>query len=156
MASNGSCFIVTWTIFKNHLLEIGLTQNRQTVSLRTLTTVDLFYFMMCTVPAWIEIQWNSIWLRVWSHMASHYTWGSMTTLHDLRGVLGRPLATFFWALSQFHGHGSWLVCKVALSNFVHPLELRLSHDWLGHLLVDISLSLIEGGEGQFCIPSWPL
>ena len=27
MASNGSCFMVTWTIFKNHLLEVGLTQN---------------------------------------------------------------------------------------------------------------------------------
>jgi hypothetical protein len=27
MASNGSCFMVTWTIFKNHLLEEGLTQN---------------------------------------------------------------------------------------------------------------------------------
>ena len=24
MASNGSCFMVTWTIFKNHLLEVGL------------------------------------------------------------------------------------------------------------------------------------
>jgi hypothetical protein len=42
MASIGSCFIVTWTIFKNHLLEVGLTQNRETMALRTLTTVDLF------------------------------------------------------------------------------------------------------------------
>jgi hypothetical protein len=46
MASNGSCFMVTWTIFKNHLLEVGLTQNRETMKLRTLTTVDLFYFIM--------------------------------------------------------------------------------------------------------------
>jgi hypothetical protein len=28
----------------------------------------------------------------------------VTTLHDFGGVLG----------SQFHGHGSWLVCEVAL------------------------------------------
>jgi hypothetical protein len=27
MASNGSCFMITWTILKNHLLEVGLTQN---------------------------------------------------------------------------------------------------------------------------------
>ena len=47
MASNESCFIVTWTIFKNHLLEAGLTQNRETMALRMLTTVDLFYFIMC-------------------------------------------------------------------------------------------------------------
>jgi hypothetical protein len=33
MASNGSCFKVTWIIFKNHLLEVGLTQNRETISL---------------------------------------------------------------------------------------------------------------------------
>ena len=44
MAPNGSCFMITWTIFKNHLLEIGLTQNHGTMALRTLTTVELFYF----------------------------------------------------------------------------------------------------------------
>ena len=45
MASNG--FMVTWTIFKNHLLEVGLTQMRETTVLRTLIPVDLFYFNMC-------------------------------------------------------------------------------------------------------------
>ena len=49
-------------------------------------------------PAWIEIHWNSIWLRAWSHMASHYTWGSVTILHDFGGALGWPLDNFFWAL----------------------------------------------------------
>ena len=29
MASNGSCFTVTWIIFKNHLLEVGLIQTRR-------------------------------------------------------------------------------------------------------------------------------
>ena len=50
VASNGSCFMVTWTIFKNHLLEVGLTQNRETMTLRTLTTVDLFYVIMRVDP----------------------------------------------------------------------------------------------------------
>ena len=50
MASNGSCFMVTWIIFKNHLLEVGLTQNQETMALQTLTTVDLFYFIMCEDP----------------------------------------------------------------------------------------------------------
>ena len=63
-------------------------------------------------PAWIENPWNNIWLRDWSRMTSHYTWGSVTTLHDFKGVLGRPLDTFF-GLPQFHGHVSWLVCEVA-------------------------------------------
>ena len=47
MASNGSCVMVTLTNFKNHLLEVGLTQNQETMALRTLTTVDLFYFIIC-------------------------------------------------------------------------------------------------------------
>ena len=47
MASNGSCFMVTWIIFKNHLLELGLTQNWETMALRMPTIVDLFYFIMC-------------------------------------------------------------------------------------------------------------
>ena len=51
-------------------------------------------------PAWIEIHWNSIWLWAWSHMISHYTWGSVITLHDFGGVLGWPSDTFFWALTM--------------------------------------------------------
>ena len=48
MASNGSCFMVIWTILKNHFLEVGLTQNHwETMVLRMFTTVDLFYFIMC-------------------------------------------------------------------------------------------------------------
>ena len=51
VASNGSCFMVTWTIFKNLLLKVDLTQNRETMALRILTTVDLFYFfIMCEDP----------------------------------------------------------------------------------------------------------
>jgi hypothetical protein len=34
--------MVTGTLFKNHLFEVGLTQNRETVALQMLTTVDLF------------------------------------------------------------------------------------------------------------------
>jgi hypothetical protein len=77
-------------------------------------SLELFCHMW--EPTWIDIYWNSIWLRVRSHMTSLYTWGSMTTLHDCGGVLGWPLDTFF-GLSQFHGHGSWLVCEVALIYF---------------------------------------
>jgi hypothetical protein len=41
MASNGSCFMVTWIFKKNHLSEVGLTQKRETMALQTFTTVDL-------------------------------------------------------------------------------------------------------------------
>ena len=51
-------------------------------------------------PTWIDIHWNSIWLKARSHMTSHYTWGSMITLHDFGLVLGWPWDTFFWALTN--------------------------------------------------------
>ena len=98
MASNGSCFMFTWTLFKNHLLKVGLTQKQETLALRNLTTVDLLYFIMCEDHAWIEIHWTSIWLRARSHMTSHYTWGLVTTLHNFGSVLKWPLDTSFWAL----------------------------------------------------------
>jgi hypothetical protein len=46
MAPNGSCFHVIWTIFRNHLLEVGLTQDWETMALQMLTTIDLFYFII--------------------------------------------------------------------------------------------------------------
>ena len=58
-----------------------------------------FIFHHAWGPAWIKIHWNNIWLRARLHMTSHYTWGSVTTLCDFGGVLGRPLDTFFWALT---------------------------------------------------------
>ena len=50
MALNGSCFMVTWIIFNNHLLDVGLTQNWETTALKTLTIVDLFYIIICEDP----------------------------------------------------------------------------------------------------------
>jgi hypothetical protein len=46
-------------------------------------------------------------------MTSHYTWGSVTTLHDFGGVVERPLDTYYWAL-KIPGSWPWLLCKVAL------------------------------------------
>jgi hypothetical protein len=42
--------MVTWIIFKNHLLEAGFTQNREIMALRTFTIVGLFYFIMREDP----------------------------------------------------------------------------------------------------------
>ena len=50
MASNGSCFMAVGLFSDNHLLEVGLTQNRKTMALKTLTIVDLFYIIMCEDP----------------------------------------------------------------------------------------------------------
>ena len=78
VALNGSCFMVTWIVFMIHLLEEGLTQNREIVALWNFTTVGLLYFITCEDPEWIKIHWNSIWLRARFHMIAHYTWGPVT------------------------------------------------------------------------------
>ena len=86
MASNGSCVMITWIIFKNHLLEVGLTQN---MVFQHLTTIDSLYLIMCEDPTWTF----RVWLRVshiWLHttlegMWSHYVilelpWDTLWTL----------------------------------------------------------------------------
>jgi hypothetical protein len=36
--------------FQNHLVEVGRTQNRETMAFQMLTTDALFYFIMCEDP----------------------------------------------------------------------------------------------------------
>ena len=52
-------------------------------------------------PTWIEFHWNSIWWRARSHMASHYTWGSVTTLHIFGGVVGTAFGHFLLDSHKF-------------------------------------------------------
>ena len=90
MASNGSCFMVAWFV-----LETTSWCSRHNTNLEdhgTPNTHNRWFILFYHVwgPAWIEIHSNSIWLRVRSHMTSHYTWGPVTTLHDFGGVLGWP------------------------------------------------------------------
>ena len=46
MAVNGSCFMVTWTILKNHLLEVGLTKNWETMALEHSQKL-VYYVISC-------------------------------------------------------------------------------------------------------------
>ena len=114
MVSNGSCFMVIWIIFKNHLLGVDLTQNQETMAFRTLTTTDLLYFYHVWRSAWIEIDWNSIWLRVghiWLHTTPEGPWPHYMIL----GVCWDSLCALSFGLSHIHGHGSWVVCEVGPS-----------------------------------------
>ena len=100
MASSALCFMLTLTIFKSHLLEVGLTQLGKIMALQ-LNAHNRWFILFCHGwgTARIAIHWNSIWLRARSHMTSHYTWEFVGTLHDFGGVLGRPLDTFSWAFT---------------------------------------------------------
>ena len=115
MASNGSSFMATWIICKK-IPPFGGRPNTKLGDHNTLNTHNRWFVLCYHVVRTCtkRFQWNSIWLRDRSHMTSDYTWISVTTLHDFGSVLGQPPNTFFWAL-QFHGHGSWLMCEVALN-----------------------------------------
>jgi hypothetical protein len=49
--------------------------------------VTLILFDHVWEPTWMKIHWTRIWLRARSHMTSHYTWGSVTTLHGFGGCI---------------------------------------------------------------------
>ena len=112
-----SCFMVTWTIFKNHLVEVGRPENHwETMALRTLTIIGLFYFIvcedMCELYTFIDIAfgWGSG--HIWLHTKLEGPWPHYT----ISEVCWDNLWTLSLGLSQVHGHGSWLVCEVALSS----------------------------------------
>ena len=128
MASNGSCFMVTWIIFKNHLLEVGLTQIRESMGTPNTYNRWLVLFYHAWGPAQTKIHWNSISLRTRSHMTSHYTWGFVITLHDFGGVLGRPLDTSFWALTV-----SWSQLLACVWSGPYMMLNSLSKFWEYHL-----------------------
>ena len=97
---------IEWVMFRGHLdffqkPPLGGRPNTKLGDHGTPNTHNRWFILLYHVwgPAWIEIHWNSIWLRARSHVTSHYTWGPATTLHDFGGVLGRPLDTCFWALT---------------------------------------------------------
>ena len=100
MASNGSCFMATWIIFKK--IPLGCRSNiRLGWPWHSETSQPLVYYILS-------------WVRSPSHMTWHYTWGLVPTLHEFGSALGQLLDTSF-GLSQFHGHNYWLACVVALS-----------------------------------------
>ena len=59
----------------------------------------LFYHVW--ESTWIKIHWNSIWLRAWSHTASHYTWGSWPHYMILEVVLGTAIGHFLLGSHNF-------------------------------------------------------
>ena len=98
---------IEWTMFHGHLDYfqkplLGGRPNTKPKYHGTPNTHNCWFILVHHVwgSAWIETHRNNIWLRARSFMTSHYTWGFVTTLHDCGGVLGRPLDTFSWALTN--------------------------------------------------------
>ena len=96
-------------------------------------------------PVWIKIHWNGIWLRARSHMTSHHSWGSATTIHDFGGVLEQPLDTFFWALTISWSRLLACVCDVTLKlcTLVQCLEENFGHNWLKSYCFHVQLVIYK-------------
>ena len=95
MASNRSCFMVTWIVFKTHLLEVGLKHNWETMAPQMLTNRWFILLYHVRGPTWTEIHWNSIWL-------GPVTYGC--TLH----LRIHDHTTWFWrCLGTSFGHFIW-------------------------------------------------
>ena len=135
MVLNGSCFTGHLDYFQKPPL--GGKPNRKPGDHGISNVRSRWFILFHRVwgPAWIEIHWNSIWSRARSHRTPHTTfegrWPHSMTLE----VCWDGLRTLSLGLPQFHGHGSWLVCEVALSsvhiNTVSPIELIRSSSWVG-------------------------
>ena len=100
----GSCFMVTWTLFKIHLVEVDLTHlNREITALRNLTIIGFLYrnpLKQHLVESPITVDFT-------------LPRGPVTTNMILQNVFGRPRDTSF-ELSLFHGHGSSFVAHPPL------------------------------------------
>ena len=93
---------VSWSLglfLKNYLLEVGPTQNQETMALQTLTTINLFYFIMredLHEQKLIEIAFGWGPNHVWLHTTLEDTWPHHMILEV---SWEQPLDTFFWALA---------------------------------------------------------
>jgi hypothetical protein len=114
VASNGACFIVHLDYFQ--ILPLGGRPNTKPRDHGTMNTHNCWFVLYYHVrwPAWIKIHWNNMWLRAWLHMTSHTLEGPWPNYMILKVCWDGLWTLSFW-LSPFHGHGSWLVCEVALS-----------------------------------------
>jgi hypothetical protein len=64
MASNRSCFMVSWTIFKNNILEVVRSSTKPgDHGIPNVCDRWFILFYHAWGPAWIRIHWNSIWVE---------------------------------------------------------------------------------------------
>ena len=116
--------------FINHFLKVGLTQNLKTVALRTLATIDLFYFIICEDPHdlkknhWTCIGWGLG--HIWLHTILEGLWPHYMILE----AFWDGLWTLSFGLEQFHGRGKWLLGQFAhKAHGMWPLHFKHSHWW---------------------------
>ena len=133
LALNGSCFMVTWIVFKNHLFEICLTQNRKTMALWTLTTVGLSYVIISKhLHEWrfIEIAFDWGPSHTWVHNTLDDPWPHYMILEVC--CWDSLLDTLFWA-PTIQTYSFWLVCESGSKAWFHvavPVRFVIEWKWV--------------------------
>ena len=83
--------------------------------------------------AQIEIHRNSIWFERMITYGVTLHWEGPWPSHMIWEECWDGLWTFFfWALTKFHGHGSWLVCEVAL---ICQCHVHIFESWIPNKLM---------------------
>jgi hypothetical protein len=112
MASNGSRFMVTWTLFKNHLF--GGRPNMKPWDHDTPTVHNRWFilFLSCvrTCMHRNSLKQHLVEGPITYDFPLHLRVRDHTTTWCWRCRWDGGLWTLSLGLSQFHGHGSWLVC----------------------------------------------
>ena len=74
MASNGSCVMVTWVVFKIHLLEVGLIQNWGDYGIPNVHNCWFILFYHVWGFAWIEMAFGWGPCHIWLHITLEDPW----------------------------------------------------------------------------------
>ena len=133
MASNGLCFMVTWTIFEKPSLG-GRSSNTKPGDHGTPNARDRFIhsILSCVRTRMnrklIEITFGWGPGHIWLHTILEDLWPTHLMSLD---VSRDNVWTLSFELSQFHGHGSWIVCGIychvhyLMYSFIVPFSMPL-------------------------------
>ena len=146
---------VSWSLrlfSQNHFLEVGLTLNRETTALQTLTTINSFCIIMVENPHeqfFFEIALGRGPRHIWLHTTLEGPWLHYMILE----MCWHGLCILSFGLSQFHGHASRLVCEVTLIHSPHLLKQATSERFV---LAWATFTAILASESHWLQPAMVL
>ena len=148
VALNVSCFKVTWILFKNRLLKVRLINTKwETMALWTLTTVDLFYFVVCEDMheykfTGIAFGWGVVTYDFTVHLRAHdhttWFWRCFGT--------GFNLDTLFWTLTS---SWPWLLARVWSGPWANLFMWSTISN-----LISANTSRSKSNPGSLCAQDW--
>ena len=149
---HGFLYGIAWIMFHGHLecfqiWPLGGKPNTKPGDHGTSNAHNCWFILFYHVwgPTWIEIHWNSIWSRAWSHMTSNYTWGSMTTQMQMDSHAIQVFQIRTWP--GLGGMGivikRWFLVGTRLLTSLCSIALLLRSQYMAHMMRLIDLELMR-------------